>query len=96
MTEQTSSRLEEAMASMQAAPDDVARRLRFHGEFLDTEVFVLLDDEATVKRVFFQRNRIALKPANHKAGYKTRYIRQFDKDVRAVGRVIGCIRTEVR
>lgn len=57
---------------------------------------VLLDDEATVKRVFLQKNRIALKPANHKAGYKTRYIRQFDKDVRAVGRVIGCIRTEIR
>jgi len=57
---------------------------------------VLLDDEATVKRVFIQKNRIALKPANRKAGYTTRYIKQFDKDVRAVGRVIGCIRTEIR
>lgn len=57
---------------------------------------VLLDDEATVKRVFVQKNRIALKPANRKAGYKTRYIKQFDKDVRMVGKVIGCIRTEIR
>jgi repressor LexA len=57
---------------------------------------VLLDDEATVKRVFVQKNRIALKPANRKAGYKTRYIKQFDKDVRMVGKVIGCIRTKIR
>ena len=57
---------------------------------------VLLDDEATVKRVFMQKNRIALKPANRKAGYKIRYIKQFDKDVRIVGKVVGCIRTDIR
>jgi repressor LexA len=57
---------------------------------------VLLDDEATVKRVVVQKHRIALKPANRKAGYKTRYIKQFDKDVRIVGKVIGCIRTDIR
>ena len=56
---------------------------------------VLLDDEATVKRVFVQKDRIALKPANRRAGYKTRYIRRLDKDVRVVGKVIGCIRTSV-
>ncbi len=57
---------------------------------------VLLDDEATVKRVFFQKNRIALKPANRRAGYTTRYIRQFDKDVRVLGKVVGCIRTGIQ
>ena len=57
---------------------------------------VLLDDEATVKRVFLQKHRIALKPANRKAGYKIRYIKQFDKDVRIVGKVVGCIRTDIR
>ena len=57
---------------------------------------VLLDDEATVKRVFVQKHRIALRPANRAAGYKTRYIKQFDKDVRIVGKVVGCIRTDVR
>jgi len=57
---------------------------------------VMLDDEVTVKRVFVQKNRIALKPANRQAGYKTRYIKQFDKDVRMVGRVIGCIRTGIQ
>jgi repressor LexA len=57
---------------------------------------VLLDDEATVKRVFIQKDRIALKPANRRAGYKTRYIRQFDKDVRIVGKVVGCIRANVK
>ncbi len=57
---------------------------------------VLLDEEATVKRVFVQKDRIALKPANHKAGYKTRYIKRFDKDVRILGKVVGCIRTGVK
>ncbi len=53
---------------------------------------VMLDDEATVKRIYFQRNRIALESANRAAGYKTRYIRQGEKDVRIIGRVIGCFR----
>ncbi len=57
---------------------------------------VLLDDEATVKRVFLQKDRIALKPANQRAGYKTRYIKRFDKDVRIIGKVVGCIRTSVK
>jgi len=56
---------------------------------------VMLDDEATVKRVFLQKNRIALKPANRRAGYKTRYIKAFDKDIRVLGKVIGCVRTEI-
>jgi len=56
---------------------------------------VLLDDEATVKRIFIQKDRIALKPANSRAGYRTRYIRQFDKDVRIIGKVIGCIRKDI-
>jgi repressor LexA len=57
---------------------------------------VLLDEEATVKRVFMQKDRIALKPANQKAGYKTRYIRRFDKDVRILGKVVGCVRTGMK
>ncbi len=57
---------------------------------------VLLDDEATVKRVHIQKNRIALKPANRRAGYKTRYIKQFDKDIRIIGKVVGCIRTNMQ
>ncbi len=57
---------------------------------------VLLDDEATVKRVFIHKDRVALKPANRRAGYKTRYIRQFDRNVRIIGKVIGCVRTNVK
>jgi repressor LexA len=57
---------------------------------------VLLDDEATVKRVHIQKNRIALKPANKRAGYRTRYVKQFDKDIRIIGKVIGCIRTDMQ
>jgi len=57
---------------------------------------VMLDDEATVKRVFFQKGRIALKPANRRAGYKIRYVKQFDKDVRIAGKVVGCVRTGIQ
>ena len=53
---------------------------------------VLLDDEATVKRVYFQRDRITLKPANRRARYKTRYVKHGDKTVRIMGKVTGCIR----
>lgn len=53
---------------------------------------VLLDDEATVKRIYIERNRIALKSANRAAGYKTRYIRRADKDIRIIGKVTGCFR----
>jgi len=53
---------------------------------------VLLDDEATVKRVTIRRDRIALQPANKAAGYKTKYIKRGSKRVQIVGRVIGCIR----
>jgi repressor LexA len=56
---------------------------------------VLLNDEATVKRVFVQKARIALKPANQRAGYKTMYVKQSDKDVRILGKVVGCIRTGI-
>jgi repressor LexA len=50
---------------------------------------VLLDDEATVKRVYIQRGRIALKPANRAAGYKTRYIKRSSENFRIIGRVIS-------
>jgi repressor LexA len=54
---------------------------------------VLLDDEATVKRIYIQRDRIALKPANQAAGYKTKYIKRNSDSVRIIGKVIGCLRT---
>jgi len=53
---------------------------------------VLLDDEATVKKVSFQKNRIALKPANRKAGYKTTYIKKNEKDIHIAGKVVACLR----
>lgn len=53
---------------------------------------VLLDDEVTVKRIYVQRSRIALKPPNKAAGYKTRYIKPSEKDVRIIGKVKGCLR----
>jgi len=53
----------------------------------------LLDDEATVKRIYIQRGRIALKPANQAAGYKTKYIKRNSDSVRIIGKVIGCLRT---
>jgi repressor LexA len=53
---------------------------------------VLLDDEATVKRIYLQQGRIALQPANKAAGYRTKYIRRGSERVRIVGKVVGCIR----
>lgn len=53
---------------------------------------VLIDDEATVKQIHIQRNRIALKPANRAAGYKTTYIKRTDENARIIGRVTGCFR----
>jgi len=57
---------------------------------------VLVDDDATVKRVYKQKYRIALKPANKKARYKTMYFKAFDKDIRMVGKVVGCLRVRVK
>jgi repressor LexA len=53
---------------------------------------ILLDDEVTVKRVLIQKNRIVLKPANRKAGYKTMYIRKDEKDIHIAGKVVACLR----
>lgn len=56
---------------------------------------VMINDEATVKRVFKQKYRIALKPANKKGGYKTMYYKASDTDIRMVGKVVGCVRLHV-
>ena len=48
---------------------------------------VLIEDEATVKRVFIKAGKVILKPANPK--YKEMVYRPGDKDVRIVGLVIG-------
>jgi repressor LexA len=57
---------------------------------------VLVDEDATVKRVYKQKYRIALKSANKKARYKTLYFKPSDKDIRVVGRVVGCLRVSVK
>ena len=53
---------------------------------------ILINDEATVKKVYLQKNRIALEPANKAAGYKTMYIKKGSDNVRIIGRVTGCFR----
>lgn len=53
---------------------------------------VLINDEATVKKVYIHKNRIALEPANKAAGYKTIYIKKMDENVQIIGKVIGCFR----
>ena len=53
---------------------------------------VLVDDEATIKRIHIQRGRIALKPANKAAGYKTRYIKRGNETARIIGKVTGCFK----
>lgn len=54
---------------------------------------VLVDDEATVKRIYTQRGRIALVSANKAAGYKTKYIKRGSESARIIGKVTGCFRT---
>ena len=53
---------------------------------------VLINDEATVKKVYIHKNRIDLEPANKAAGYKTIYIKNINENVQIIGRVIGCFR----
>ena len=53
---------------------------------------VLVNDEATVKKVYIRRNRIALEPANKAAGYKTMYIKKGSDNIRIIGKVTGCFR----
>ncbi len=53
---------------------------------------VLLNDEATVKRIHIQRNRIVLEPANKSASYKTIYVKKDSEFVRIIGKVTGCFR----
>jgi repressor LexA len=53
---------------------------------------VLLDDEATVKKIYIRKDHIALEPANKTAGYKTRYIKRGSRKIRIIGRVVSCFR----
>ncbi|MCC5971785.1 MAG: SseB family protein [Pararhodobacter sp.] len=46
MSANTPTPLETALARMQAAPDDTTARLQFHAELLDTELYVMLAEEA--------------------------------------------------
>jgi repressor LexA len=59
-----------------------------------TIAVVLIDDEATVKRVYKQKNRMVLKSANKKAGYKPIYV-SATENLHVVGQVVGCVRTSV-
>lgn len=53
---------------------------------------VMVDDEATVKKIYIRKDYISLEPANKAAGYKTRHIKRGSKKVRIIGRVTGCFR----
>jgi repressor LexA len=53
---------------------------------------VLINDEATVKKIYIQKNRIALEPANKSGGYETIYVKKESGDIRIIGPVTGCFR----
>jgi repressor LexA len=53
---------------------------------------VLINDEATVKKIYIQKNRIALEPANKAAGYKTIYVNKNTGNIQIIGKVTGCFR----
>jgi len=52
---------------------------------------VIIDEEATVKRVIFEGRRMVLRPANRR--YKERVLDRDDQGVRIAGKVIGCFRS---
>ncbi len=51
-------------------------------------VAVLIGEEATVKRIFFERNRVRLQPAN--PAYEPLYVKP--EEARIIGKVIGLLR----
>jgi repressor LexA len=53
---------------------------------------VLLGDEATVKRIFFERGGINLKAENRQGIFPDRHIGKGDSQVRVIGKVTGCFR----
>jgi len=57
---------------------------------------VLIDDEAAIKRIYTRDNQIVLKSANRAKRYKTRYINVSEKDIRIVGKVVACLRTNIK
>ena len=53
---------------------------------------VMINDEATVKKVYIQKSRIALEPANKAGDYKTIYVKKDTGNVQIIGPVTGCFR----
>lgn len=51
-------------------------------------VAVLVNDEATIKRIYFEKDRVRLQPAN--PAYEPIYVRP--EEARVIGKVIGLIR----
>ena len=67
--------------------------VKSHSEVANGRIgVVLINDEATVKKVYIQKNRIALEPANKAAGYKTMYIKKGGDNIKIIGKVTGCFR----
>jgi repressor LexA len=53
---------------------------------------VLINEEATVKKIYIRKNHIALEPANKSGDYKTIYVKKESGDIRIIGPVTGCFR----
>ena len=52
---------------------------------------VLIEDEATVKRIFMKADQIILKPANER--YKPKTFKRGERGVRIIGKVVAVLRT---
>jgi repressor LexA len=53
---------------------------------------VLLGDEATVKRIYFEKGRVILKAQNRRGTFADRHISKADTQARVIGKVTGCFR----
>jgi len=52
----------------------------------------MVNDEVTMKKIYFRRDSIILEPANKSGAYKTITIKKNNANVRIIGKVTGCLR----
>jgi repressor LexA len=53
---------------------------------------VMLGDEATVKRIYFEKDRVVLKAENRAGTFRDRHVKKTDTELRVIGKVTGCFR----
>jgi repressor LexA len=80
----------DSMINAHIADGDIAI-IEINSQIKDGDIVaVLIESEATLKRIFFEKNRVILKPEN--SAYKPLEIKKNDADARIVGKFIALVR----